>query len=141
MASSLHLNPQEVVVEKLEDLVNILFARGANNNAAAKDVAPIPSSVLSACVWTLALVAPQQVYERLATEVLEILKNPALKEVSKVDLEIAALPEGELYNQEVIKCKWKERLKISAEDEIIVNTVQMKPRLEFTIAVSYRGGQ
>ena len=105
VAASLHLNPQQVVVGKLEDLVGILFARSTNNNNANKDAAAIPPAVLSACVWTLALVAPKQVYERLATEVLEVLKNPALKEVSKVDLEIAALPEGELYNVEVIKCK------------------------------------
>ena len=102
VASSLHINPQQVVEDKLEDLVNILFARATNNNA-SKEAASPPTSVLSACVWTLALVAPKRVYARLSTEVLQVLKNPALKEISKTDLEIAATPEGELYNDEVIK--------------------------------------
>ena len=66
-------------------------------------------AVLSAGVWTLALVAPKQVYPRLTTKLLQVLKNPALTEITKTDLEITATPEGELYNKEVIKCRLGKR--------------------------------
>ena len=108
----MHLDPRELVVDKVDDFVNILFARVNGDTASpprgnsAKDASgdtASSSTVLSACVSTLALVAPKEVYPRLAAEVLEALKNPALKDVSKTDLEIAAMPEGELYNVDVIK--------------------------------------
>ena len=97
----MHLSPQEVVVDKLEDFVNILFVANDNNNKEAS----APPAVLSAGVWTLALVAPKQVYPRLTTKLLQVLKNPALTEISRTDLEITATPEGELYNKDVMKCR------------------------------------
>ena len=92
-----------MVVDRLEDFINILFSRNTNNNSSSKEAASPP--VLSACVWTLALVAPKEFYARVTAEILLVLKNPALKEVTVTDMEIAATPEGELYNQDVIKRK------------------------------------
>ena len=98
------------MVGRLEDFVNILFGRnssGGNKEAASP-------AVLSACVWTLALVAPKEFYPRVTEEILPVLNNAALKEVTLIDLEIAAAPEGELYNQEIIRCKILSSLSSSA---------------------------